>query len=281
MPVVRQPRVCYRTFHSGAGKGCFSCPSKVGKIFLIPVERYASYDPFAWYYNRDWGAEFHSEALGALRKLAFSRLPQDARVLDLCCGTGDLTRSLAAHGYRVTGLDGSEQMLRFAREKVPDAQFILADARDFQLPPVFDAALSTYDSLNHILTFPELLAAFRNVYRALSPGGFFVFDLNMEEKFRTLWRGAHPVVEEKAVSITRAHYDPAEKIGRVDITVFRLEEHWKRCEVCVLEKCYSEEEVRSGLIEAGFCEIRVYDAQKLGMQSDIGLGRAFFFARKL
>jgi SAM-dependent methyltransferase len=242
------------------------------------MERYAAYDPFAWYYNRDWGAEFHSEALGVLRKLAFSRLPPGARVLDLCCGTGDLTRSLAAHGYRVTGLDGSEQMLRFARQNVPDAEFILADARDFQLPPVFDAALCTYDSLNHILTFPELLAAFRNVCRALIPGGFFVFDLNMEEKFRTLWCGAHPLIEEQTVSITRAHYDPAQKLGRVDITLFHLDQHWQRCDACVFEKCYSEDEVRSGLAQAGFCEIRAYDAQKLGMQSDIGLGRAFFSA---
>lgn len=245
------------------------------------MERYTSYDAFAWYYHRDWGAEFHAEALGALRKLAFSRLPPDARVLDLCCGTGDLTRSLVAHGYRVTGLDGSEQMLRFARQNVPETEFILGDARDFLLEPVFDAALSTYDSLNHILTFPELLAAFQNVYRALRPGGFFVFDLNMEEKFRTLWCGSHPLVEDQAVSVTRAQYDPAQKIGRVDITVFRLEEQrWERCDVCVFEKCYSEEEVRAGLAQAGFCGIRAYDAQKLGMQSDIGLGRAFFFALK-
>jgi SAM-dependent methyltransferase len=245
------------------------------------MERYTSYDPLAWYYNRDWGREFHAEALGALRKLAFSRLPRHARVLDLCCGTGDLTRSLVAHGYRVTGLDGSEQMLGFARENVPEAEFILGDARDFVLPPVFDGALSTYDSLNHILSLAELRAAFQNVHCALRPGGLFVFDLNLEEKFRTLWRGSHPLIEDQAVSITRAQYHPAQKIGRVDITVFRLEEtHWQRCDVCVFEKCYSEEEVRSGLAQAGFRGIRAYDAQKLGMQSDIGLGRAFFFALK-
>ena len=59
---------------------------------------------------------------GLLREI--SLLPP-ARVLDVACGPGLLTRHL---GARVTGLDQSEAMLRIARERVPWAEFVCGDA---------------------------------------------------------------------------------------------------------------------------------------------------------
>jgi SAM-dependent methyltransferase len=105
-------------------------------------------------------------------------LPAAARVLDLCCGSGDLSRELLARGYQVTGLDGSPEMLRYARQRVPRTEFLLEDARSFACEARFDAVLSTYDSLNHILSLEELEAVFANVFRALVPGGLFFFDLH-------------------------------------------------------------------------------------------------------
>lgn len=247
---------------------------------MSPVERYSAYDRFAWFYNQGWSADYHNEARAALDKLIFSRLPVASRVLDLCCGTGDMTRTLVAHGYRVTGLDGSEQMLRFARENAPAAQFILADARDFDLPPVFDAVVSTFDSLNHILALPELETVFRNVHRALAQGGLFVFDMNMEEAFKANWHGTPAGVEDTSVWIIRLGYDPDEKVGRADITTFRLIKRWQRSDITVLEKCYSAEEILSGLAGAGFCDIASYHDGNLEMQGRVGVGRTFFSARK-
>jgi SAM-dependent methyltransferase len=247
----------------------------------VSGQRYCVYDRFAWFYNRDWGSDYHGQAQPALENLLFSRLRPGARVLDLCCGTGDLTRSLAARGYQVTGLDGSAEMLRYAGENVPEAEFILADARDFSLPPVFEGAVSTFDSLNHILSLRELAAVFHNVFRALTPAGRFVFDMNMEASFRTLWHGSSAIVEEKNVCITRGSYDQAEKMGRADVTTFRLAGTcWERSDITVFERCYSAVEIRSGLADAGFAEIHCWDARELQMLGDIGLGRSFFSAVK-
>jgi trans-aconitate methyltransferase len=66
--------------------------------------------------------------------LILSELSTDACLLDLCCGAGHLTRALAGRGYRVTGLDGSAEMLRYARENAPSAEFIWTDARTFSSP---------------------------------------------------------------------------------------------------------------------------------------------------
>lgn len=56
--------------------------------------------------------------------------PAPARVVDLGCGTGTLTRLLFDEGYRVDGLDFSAEMIRRARAKAPDARYIIGDAAD-------------------------------------------------------------------------------------------------------------------------------------------------------
>jgi SAM-dependent methyltransferase len=182
----------------------------------------------------------------------------------------------------VTGLDGSAEMLQYACRHVPGAEFRLGDARDFHYAPEFDAALSTFDSLNHVLTLGELESVFANVRHALVPGGLFVFDLNMVEAFETLWRGSFSSVEDGAVGITNGSYDAAEKIGRAQVTLFRAEsgDLWRRSDVTVLEKCYTAEEVVDALGRAGFAAVEVHEAWELGMRGDIALGRNFFFATK-
>ena len=153
-------------------------------------ERYADYDPFAWVYNRHWGPDSARVALAALDELLLDQLPPPAHLMDLCCGTGQLAQALVGRRYQVTGLDGSDQMLAVARENAPQARFILGDARHIGLAPTFDAVISVADSLNHIMHLDELQSAFAGVHDALVPEGIFVFDLNMEEGYRSRWRGS-------------------------------------------------------------------------------------------
>jgi len=243
-------------------------------------ERYTTYDQFAWCYSKGWGEDYHRQARAVLDRHVFPRLAPGSRVLDLCCGSGDLAVVLQANGFSVTGIDGSARMLEFARERAPEADFLLEDARTFRFEAQFDAVLSTFDSLNHLLTIEELECVFGNVHAALAGGGLLVFDLNMLESFETLWRGASADVQDDAVVITRGSYNPVERIGRADITMFRLEGAWQRSDVTVLEKCYSEDEVRGALDRAGFYRLWARDAFELGMSGDTALGRTFFFAEK-
>jgi len=74
--------------------------------------RYAEYDPFAWIYNRHWGPVAIQRFLPIVEKLVLPHLPTGAHILDLCCGTGQLSHALAERGYQVTGIDGSENMIR-------------------------------------------------------------------------------------------------------------------------------------------------------------------------
>ncbi len=242
--------------------------------------RYTDYDAFAWFYNRYWGATFADRFLAVIEQLLLTHLPGGGRILDLCCGTGQLAGVLSDQGFRVTGIDGSEPMLALARGNAPGVKFIAADARRFALPATFHGVLSTYDSLNHIMTLEELVAAFRNVHAALLDGGRFLFDLNMEEGYRARWRGSVAMVEEDNVCAVRARFDPETKLGRNHITMFRLEgEAWRRLDVTLTQRCYTAREVRDALGAAGFDDVSTHEAERdLGMTGDVG--RTFFLARK-
>lgn len=79
----------------------------------------------------------------AWRDLLIGVLPSaPARIADLGCGTGTLTRLLVDNGYTVDGLDLSPAMVRRAIDKVPEARFVTGDASDPGLEPgYYDAVL--------------------------------------------------------------------------------------------------------------------------------------------
>jgi len=242
--------------------------------------RYAEYDTIAWIYNRYWGPHSAQRFFPVVEKLVLSLLPPHAYILDLCCGTGQLAESLAQRSYRVTGVDGSEGMIRHARTNAPDVEFLAEDARTFCQPDRYHAVISTYDSLNHLMDLEEFSQVMRNVFTSLKGGGIFLFDLNMAEGYQSRWRGSFGVVEDDHAFIVRSSFDENERVGRTAITVFRLKgKTWRRSDIVLLQRCFSQEEIQSALEKVGFTDIQVYDAQKdLGWSREVG--RAFFLSRK-
>ena len=244
--------------------------------------RYSDYDNLAWIYNRHWGDRFLPASLAALENLALCHVPGDASILDLCCGTGQLAQVLTERGYRVTGLDGSREMLKFARQNAPGVKFVLSDARSFTLPSSFHLAVSMFDSLNHVLTLQDLADVFSNVYAALRDGGLFLFDLITEKGYRVNWEGFSGIVEDDHVCITKNSYSQVERIAKFEATIFCLQDHWQRSDVVLPERCYSEAEVRSALEASGFVNVATYEYdgesgfKKMTKESE----RAFFLCHK-
>ncbi|GGO39580.1 class I SAM-dependent DNA methyltransferase [Deinococcus humi] len=114
---------------------------------------------------------------------------EGAAALDLACGTGGFTRELAAAGLRVTGLDGSEDMLREARLRLPGVDFVAGDLRTFAVPERFELITCVFDSLNNLLTVEDLTAALTRAQAHLKPGGLLAFDVNTRLGVRELWEG--------------------------------------------------------------------------------------------
>jgi len=242
----------------------------------------ARYDDFAWFYNRYWNEEFHGLAWPVLERIWLARLPAGAHLLDICCGTGYLARLLTLHGYRVTGVDISAEMIGWARLHAPAVEFHVADVVRFRGPGEFDGAVSTFDSLNHILQPEDLEQALRNIAESLKPGGLLAFDMLLDEGYETRWGESFALVrDDHVLTITGSGFDSRRRLAHCTITMFRMVEGaWQRRDVTIEERCYSGEEIESALSQAGFGELACYHADDLGMGGQLGAGRAFFVAVK-
>ncbi|MDZ8257273.1 class I SAM-dependent methyltransferase [Nostoc sp. ChiQUE01b] len=226
--------------------------------------------------------ELYEIYLEELEKLILQHLPKGAHIFDFCCGRGELAQLLIKKGYQVTGLDGSEVMLRCARENAPSAEFILDDARYFKLPPTFHAVVFIGNSLNDIISIEELESVFRNLYVALLRNGLFVFELKLEEYYTSSMSvpTSRGDVENDFAWIERYTYDPQKKVAQENFTKFQLiKEEWHRSDVTFLSKAYSQTEVQSVLEKVGFTEISIYDEERdLGVDRSPGI--ACFVCRK-
>jgi trans-aconitate methyltransferase len=94
------------------------------------------------------------------------------RILDVGCGTGQLTSEIARSGATVTGLDNSAEMLAEARKNYPDLTFVLGDAASFrfsepQLSKSYDAVFS--NAVLHWVKDAE--GAVKSIAQALGTGG--------------------------------------------------------------------------------------------------------------
>jgi SAM-dependent methyltransferase len=245
------------------------------------TDRFRDYDPFAWLYANYWGSQFHEQIGAVLDNLLLNELPSGSQVLDLCCGDGRVTEQLIDRGFRVTGLDGSAELLKFARERVPEAKFHLADARDFKLPEQFHAAVSTFDSLNHVTSVADLALVFANVCSCLRPGGLFGFDLNDEEAYGSLWSNLSAIVDENVVSVAQGSYDATTRVATCEITLMRRDdEGWVRSDFNLQQYCHPANQVEQALLSAGFQTVKKCSAEELGMRGNIGSYRTFFLARR-
>lgn len=192
---------------------------------------------------------------------------EDGLVLDLGCGTGTMTELLAAAGYDMIGVDGSEEMLLRAAEKRAESGhsilYLLQDMTEFELYGTVRAVVSVCDSLNYLLEEEELLQTFRLVNNYLDPGGIFIFDMNTEYKYRELL-GSCTIAEnrEEGSFIWENDYDEESEINEYDLTLFVRREDglYEKSEEVHYQRAWAVEKVKELLGEAGMEFIAVHDA---------------------
>ncbi len=248
---------------------------------FMPEAQNSSYDDIAGLYHALWADWYLPAAMPALEKLFFSQVPTGARVLDLCCGSGHVTKELVRRGYNVTGIDSSAVLIALARRDLPDVDLRIEDARSFELEGRYDAALSTFDSLNHILTIDELGDVFVQTHRALASCGLFVFDMNLEEAYLTDLEDWTVNVTGESIGLVRGSYNRLTQTARTEIIWFRAtgnDNLWQKHRSVVEQRCYTQAEILLALQEAGFRNIEAIPARQAGVASDLGHGRIFLVA---
>lgn len=204
--------------------------------------------------------------------------------VDLACGTGSVALLLARDGLRVVGVDLSEEMLTVAAQRAQEAdvfvQYTCQPLQQMRLPRGVDLAVCALDGLDYILDPADCAEAIRRVYKALNPGGIFIFDVNTPEKLRAMDGQVFLDEDDDVYCVWRGEFDEQTNICSYGMDLFqRRGEIWERSFEEHREYGYSRQQLTQFLKAAGFTRITVY-ADGLLEAPRAGEQRIYFSARK-
>lgn len=218
---------------------------------MVRNTAYANLAKWFEYLNDDCGYEAWLQYM--LQKLsAFS--PKTG--LDIGCGGGWFTRAFQKHGYAMTGLDVSPEMLDFAQSQALKegvrGEYLLGDITAFKSPKKFDFATAINDCVNYIPK-RKLCAAFKNVYAVLNKQGVFLFDISSERKFRE--KIANTVSVDDRDDVTYLSFNKEEEDGvTMEVTLFskQADGRYIREDETHRQYRYSVAEIEDALKKCGF-----------------------------
>jgi SAM-dependent methyltransferase len=136
-------------------------------------------------------------------------LPRNSKpaLLDIGCGTGEHLELFRKDGFKCTGIDASEEMIKVAKlRNGVGVSYDLKNMLDIDYYQKFDVTVCLFGSFNYILSNHDVDTVFYNTYRALKPGGIAFFEV---------WN-AYPLhrIEEKGLGHVSTTYYKETKIER-------------------------------------------------------------------
>ena len=218
------------------------------------------YGNFAAVYDRLMADAEYDRRFARLKELfeRYDRLP--TLLLDLACGTGQLTRRFADAGTDVIGVDPSEQMLSVARGRCPSELLLCQRAEELDLYGTVDGAVCCLDSLNHITDYGDFCRAVARAALFLEKGRLFIFDLNTPHKHTDVLAGNTFVKEYDGLFCVWQNAAGAEFLNRAELDFFeRTGSVWRRSHETVLERAYTSEQTESAVAAAGLETVAVFD----------------------
>ncbi len=177
-------------------------------------------------------------------------------LLDLCCGTGSLTRIMSERGYELISVDASEQMLMEAREKCADLPvpplFLQQDASELDLYGTVDAAFCSLEGINY-LSPEDTAALFRHLKNFIRPGGLMMFDLRSPDYLAALDGDTFVDEDDDLLCLWRADYDTDIQALIYGMDIFSREGRlWKRSREEHIEYAHSVGPMKALLEANGF-----------------------------
>ncbi|MCM2531579.1 methyltransferase domain-containing protein [Neobacillus pocheonensis] len=141
-----------------------------------------SYEQFAYLYDELMKDAPYEEWVSFVKEKLQKYHVEGNLLLDLACGTGELSIRLAKEGFSVTGVDLSSDMLAVAQAKSEVAgtsiPFFEQNMADLEGQGQFDIIGIFCDSLNYLQTEEEIIQTFSTVFQHLNNGGIFLFDVH-------------------------------------------------------------------------------------------------------
>lgn len=193
----------------------------------------------------------------------FKKKPKN--ILEMACGTGNISYYLAKNEYDLTCFDLSSEMLSIAYNKLngfKNVKLLNQNMIDFNINKKFDSVISICDGLNYILNPNDLLKSFKNVKDHLIKDGIFIFDISSYYKLNHII-GHNTFIEDKdhIYYIWQNYFDHDKNIAEFYLTFFVEEKdgQYIRFDEEHFQKAYKVEEIVDLLKLAAFKEVYCFD----------------------
>ena len=244
------------------------------------------YENFAQLYDKLMDEVDYNEWANYLKRIIEEFNSDANHILDLACGTGNITIPMSTLGYNLWGVDISEEMLSIAENKArifgQNIRFIKQDMRNLNLTKTFDVVTCGCDGVNYITREYELEKVFNDIFRILNPRGIFIFDISSFYKLKHVL-GNNTFVEEKdgIFYCWENEFNIESSIVTMRLNFFVLDgKIYRRIEEIHNQKAYKTDEIYHMLSKSGFTNIEIFDEFTFSKPNDKS-ERIFFVAKKL
>lgn len=163
-----------------------------------------SYERFAYIYDYLMQDVHYDGWLDFVKRQSETYAVKGKDIVDVACGTGELSIRLAEEGYSVTGVDLSEDMLVIAQQKALDRNSSLSlfqqDMAQLDLQREYDLITIFCDSLNYLEKEEDVIHTFGHVHKHLKQEGLFLFDVHSLYKMSQIFMNQTFTLTDDAVS---------------------------------------------------------------------------------
>ncbi|MFK9091387.1 class I SAM-dependent DNA methyltransferase [Bacillus salipaludis] len=247
-----------------------------------------SYEQFAYLYDELMKDAPYDEWVQFVKEILVNYDVKGAPLLlDLACGTGELSVRFAKEGYHVTGVDLSEDMLAVAQAKAEEEgvkiPFFQQNMADLEGQGQFDVIGIFCDSLNYLNTEEEVITTFKNVIEHLDNDGIFIFDVHSIYKITEVFINQTFALNEEEVSYIWNSF-PGEHTNSVEheLCFFVLDERtgkYDRFDELHFQRTYPVQQYVNWLEAAGF-EVLEVSADFKHSRPQTHSERIFFTAKR-
>ncbi len=208
---------------------------------------------------------------------------EPATLVDLACGTGNVTMQLNHLGYSIRGVDRSGAMVEVAQSKSDNlgspVAFRRGDLRQLDGLGPFSAAVCLYDSFNYLTTSTDVDLAFAQVYEVLEPRGMFIFDVCTERNSLMHFQDIQESEQGPGFVYSRHSYYDREQKMQFNSFKIRFDGQESTVTETHAQRIYAHDEMVELIGKSQFDLVDAYDGFTLSNGSDDS-DRVHFILRK-
>lgn len=178
---------------------------------------------------------------------------KDKNILEIGCGTGEIAVRMQKKGYKVEAIDNSIEMLKLAKEKYKNIEFIKKDMRNLEYEEKFDAVISVFDTLNYLNSYDDLIFSLEGIKKSLKSKGVFLFDIITKKMLENMFPDGIFADDRDNMTILWKHRE-IDNLEEISTSFFIKEEenNYYRVDEVFMKKMFSMKKLDEIIEKTGF-----------------------------